>query len=372
MKHTVAALSLIVCCGLVPVTAQPSASKLDPRAEEIRAKHQREEKLTMEEEDYAQSAMERSNQLQSVERNKAWAAEHPARNSTGMIPLSELGRGKYKGEEGGLYPGGSNQRPSEHENAGLRLARSIRPLDAQGNPSNDGKIVLLTIGMSNTQQESRRWRIRAVKEPGINPQLAIVNGAMGAQTAHLIANASAPYWKLPLQRLQQEGLTAAQVQVVWVKEANAQPTEPFPAEAKKIQADLVGVMHILHQTFPNLKMAYISDRIYAGYAVSPLNPEPHSYETGFGVKWLIADQIAGKPELNYDVAKGPVQAPWLSWGPDLWADGMKPRKDGLMYVREDLAPDGTHPGAGAKEKVVDQLMKFFKTDVTTRSWFASK
>jgi hypothetical protein len=48
---------------------------------------------------------------------------------------------------------------------------------------------------------------------------------------------------------------------------------------------------------------------------------------------------------------------------------MKARKDGLMYTQADLAPDGTHPGAGAKEKVVDLLMKFFKTDTTTKTWF---
>jgi hypothetical protein len=348
------------------------AQQIDPKAAEIRARHQRGEKITMEEEDYAQSAIERNNQLQSVERNKAWAAEHPVRNSTGMIPLSELGKRDYKREQGGLYPGGSDTRPAAHENAGLRLAQTIEPLDAAGHPSKDGRIVLITIGMSNTQQESRRWRIRAQKEPGLNPQLAIVNGAMGAQTAHLIANPNAPYWKLPGQRLQEMELTPEQVQVAWLKEANPQPTAEFPVEVKKMQADLETIVHHLHDMFPNLKMIYLSNRIYAGYAVAPLNPEPHAYESGFAVKWLIADQIAGKPDLNYDPAKGAVQAPWLAWGPDLWADGMTARKDGLLYTRDDLAPDGTHPGAGAKEKVVDQLMKFFKTDSTTRMWFAKQ
>ncbi len=67
------------------------------------------------------------------------------------------------------------------------------------------------------------------------------------------------------------------------------------------------VLHILHNKFPNLKIAYLSSRIYGGWAASPLNPEPHAYEEGFSVKWLIADQIAGKPGkpgLNYDPAKG--------------------------------------------------------------------
>jgi hypothetical protein len=287
-----------------------------------------------------------------------------------MIPLSELGTAKYKGEQGGLYPGGVNTPPAAHQKAGLDLSRSLQPLDTEGHPAKDGKIVLITIGMSNTFQETRRWRIRAASDNSLNPQLAIINGANGAQTAHLIANPQAKYWTLPAERLKEEmELTPAQVQVAWLKEANPQPTQPFPIEVKKMQADLVAILHILHDKFPNLKMVYLSDRIYAGYAVSALNPEPHAYETGFAVKWLIADQIAGKPELNYDPKKGTVRAPWLAWGPDLWADGMKARKDGLLYTKDDLAPDGIHPGAGAKEKVVDQLMHFFKTDPTTRTWF---
>ena len=120
----------------------------------------------------------------------------------------------------------------------------------------------------------------------------IVNGANGAQTAHLIANPNAPYWQTPVARLRELGLTPAQVQVVWFKEANPKPTGEFPIEVKKIQADMVADIHNIHDKFPNVKMIYMSDRIYAGYAVSALNPEPHAYETGFAVKWVIADQVA--------------------------------------------------------------------------------
>jgi len=106
-------------------------------------------------------------------------------------------------------------------------------------------------------------------------------------------------------------------------------------EAKRIQADLLAVVHNIHDKFPNVKMIYLSNRIYAGYAVSALNPEPHAYETGFAVKWLIADQIAGNAGIELRSPKGAVRAPWLAWGPDIWADGMKARKDGLFYTKED-------------------------------------
>ena len=176
----------------------------------------------------------------------------------------------------------------------------------------------------------------------------------------------------PAQRLDSAAVTPKQVQVVWLKQAIIQPSRPFPAEAKRLQGYIVDTLHNLHDRFPNLKMAYLSNRIYGGYATTPLNPEPHAYESGFAVKWAIADQIASKPELNYDSAKGPVRAPWLAWGPYLWSDGIKGRTDGLIYVREDLGEDGTHPTIPGREKVAKLLLEFLKKDPTSRPWFVKK
>src|SRR5438045_3646396 len=39
---------------------------------------------------------------------------HPTQESTGLIPLTDLGKGLYKGEQGGLYPNGENSMPEEH------------------------------------------------------------------------------------------------------------------------------------------------------------------------------------------------------------------------------------------------------------------
>ena len=86
------------------------------------------------------------------------------------------------------------------------------------------------------------------------------------------------------------------------------------------------------------------------------------------------DQIAGKPELNCDVARGAVKSPLLLWGPYLWADGETPPKaDGLIYTREDLSPgDGIHPADSARTKVANLLLNFLKTDPTAKSWFTGK
>ena len=84
---------------------------------------------------------------------------------------------------------------------------------------------------------------------------------------------------------------------------------------------------------------------------------------------MIEKQINGDPSLNYDPAKGEVKAPYLSWGPYLWIDGQNPRSDGRVWLEEDMGPDCTHPSLSGNTKVAEMLMEFFKTDLTSRSWF---
>src|SRR5436309_8382079 len=69
-----------------------------------------------------------------------------------LKPLPELGTAEYHGFQGGLYPGGNNERPEQHEAAGQKLAAQVQPLDATGRLRPDGKVVLLGVGMSNTSQ----------------------------------------------------------------------------------------------------------------------------------------------------------------------------------------------------------------------------
>ncbi|MGH9339313.1 MAG: hypothetical protein ACRD1R_06950, partial [Acidobacteriota bacterium] len=230
-------------------------------------------------------------------------------------------------------------------------------------------IVLLSIGMSNTTQEFQVFQQIAAKDPEVNPRLAIVDGAQGGQAADATADPGARYWEVVEERLSSLGLTPAQVQAAWIKQAVRMPLRPFPAEARRLKGYLISTLHNLKDRFPNLKITYLSSRIYAGFAETPLNPEPHAYESGFSVKWLIADQLAGKPELNYDPAKGAVRSSWLAWGPYLWSDGVRGRSDGLVYLREDLASDGTHPSPAGRKKVAAQLMAFLKNAPTGRPWF---
>ncbi len=284
------------------------------------------------------------------------------------LPLTQLGINQWKNFTGGLYPNGQNERPHIHDDKGMLIAKTIQGLDTTGNlDAINGKIVLLSIGMSNATQEFSVFKIMADSFRSKNPKLTIVDGAQGGQTASVIKDPKANFWTVVTQRLTQQKLTAQQVQVVWLKEANGNPTAAFPKHAQDLKNDLKLIVQILQQKFPNLKSVYLSSRIYGGYANTPLNPEPYAYESGFSVKWLIEEQLSGDTSLRFE-GLDPRSA-WLSWGPYLWAQGLNPRTDGLFWSPADFGTDGTHPSNAGRLKVATQLFNFFSTDSTTIPWF---
>ncbi|MBI3005077.1 MAG: T9SS type A sorting domain-containing protein [Ignavibacteriales bacterium] len=296
------------------------------------------------------------------------ARQNCSNTSVGFTPLAELGTGLYKGYSGGLYPNGQNQRPATHDSVGRALAQQIKPLNSSGAEDlANGKIVLVSIGMSNTTQEFSTFLAIANADPVKNPQLFIVDGAQGGQTASAISDPNANFWTVVEQRLAAAGVTGQQVLVAWVKEANAGPTQAFPVHAQMLQGNYESIARILKVKFPNIKIAYYSSRIYGGYASTTLNPEPYAYESGFAVKWLIEKQVNGDSTLAATGSN--PQAPWLAWGPYLWADGMIQRIDGLIWQCTDFQSDGTHPSTSGRQKVADLLLNFLKTDPTATSWF---
>lgn len=351
----------------------PSSQVPDPNV--IRQKVQRGEPLTPGEQQLLQqragagAGTGGQNAQQMQKRREQYMKEHPPQPSLGLTPLTGLGSGTYKGEEGGLYPGGKNIPPARHLDAGLKLAREIAPLDAGGQKSPGSKIVLLSIGFSNPSIEFPVFQRRVAEDAAVNPRLVTVNGCVGSQGATTIADPKSNYWNIVDQRLRDAGVTGKQVQAVWLKEVNPGPSQPFPAESKKLYQDMVGSLHNLRERFPNLKVAYLSSRTYGGYTELGGSPEPWAYETGFSVKWVVSDQIAGKPEMNFDPTRGVARSPWVAWGPYLWTDGVKGRQDGFVYLREDLKEDGLHPSDKGSAKIANLMMNFFKSDPTARIWF---
>lgn len=288
----------------------------------------------------------------------ATATANCDRTSVGLVPLKDLGEKTYQGFAGGLYPGGSNVPSGAYLAEGLRTARAVIPRSLDGSPSPGGAIVLLSIGMSNTTQEFQAFMRVASADKSVSSRVRVVDGAQGGHDVERIKNPADPYWTRIDQRLAGAGVTARQVQVVWVKQAVARETRPFPEDARGLQSSLRSVVSILRARYPNLKLVYLSSRTYAGYATTSLNPEPYAYQSGFAVKWLIQDRVEGR-----------LAGPWLGWGPYLWTDGAKGRRDGLVWTCGDVRADGTHPSPSGQAKVGGLLLRFFKSSPTSRGWF---
>ncbi|MBM2814443.1 MAG: type sorting protein [Ignavibacteria bacterium] len=287
-----------------------------------------------------------------------------------LTPITELGTNLYKTFPGGLYPEGSNTRPTNHNDAGKKKSIEIIPLDTTGESNEQqGKIVLLSVGMSNCTQEFSTFKPIADTLKAKNPKLVIVDGAQGGQTASVIQNPNANFWSEINRRLGLAKVSAQQVQIVWLKEADAGPKNDFPVHAQTLTKELKIICQILKAKYPNIKICYFSSRTYGGYATTTLNPEPMAYETGFSVKWLIESQINGDTTLSYEGNN--VRSPWLSWGPYLWGNGTKPRlDDGLVWLETDfVTSDYTHPSPSGRLKVAQLLLKFFTNDETATPWF---
>jgi hypothetical protein len=277
------------------------------------------------------------------------------RTSVAMTPLTDFTKKqRYHGYHGGLYANTRDTPSLSYLKLGLAAAKRIHPID--------GRIVLLSIGMSNTTQEFSTFVQLANADPRKSPDVTVVDGAQGGQDAEIIKNPAAPFWRIVDSRLAAGGATAAQVQAVWLKEAIANESEPFPQDALRLEADLKQIVAILRTRYSNLQQIFISSRTYGGYATTRLNPEPFAYESAFAVKWLVQQRVAGR-----------LDGPWLGWGPYLWTNGERGRRDGLIWTCADVRPaDGTHPSASGRMKVAQLLRQFFTGRATTRGWFDAR
>lgn len=359
------------------------------------------------------------------------------------IPLMDMTASQnYLGFQGGLYEGSKNTAPADHDAAGKAAAAAIQPLNQSGSPSSKGAIVFLSIGFSNATIEFSRLVTNAAADSKVNhATLAIEDGAHGAVTACPWTVAISPPYPetvcgVPSGSVPAENqydrirdtvlatatgapgapngcgttaspcLTEAQVQVIWMKNGNPDPGSdgframststncaselPKPAtEACFYEQQLGTIVRAAKIRYRNLKQIFFTTRIYAGYASTPLNPEPYAYEYGFSGKWLVQAQIDQIRTSAVDPVAGDLDynsgaTAWIAWGSYPWARGTKPRSDGLIWCNGqtgspcngevDFEPDGTHPssdnpGKDGTTKVANPLMSFFKTSAYTASWF---
>ncbi len=302
-------------------------------------------------------------------------------DSTGLIPLTDLGTDFYMGTwQGGLYQGGLNTPPLAHLNKGIAIVKKLKPLDSLGNIDYvNGKVVVAGFGASTVGGPFNHM-INLMKEyTDLNPCMKAVNAANGSDgvTAMYIGNDE--YWDYIEEfKLGEKDLNPIQVQVGWLMhssriDSNGSDIEGYVDSLNK-RFDIA--LHALLYYYPNLKVVFVSGFPYGGYA-DPMKAlyhvikEPSSYHHNFAMKELIRRQISGDPILRY---KNPgAQVPYIVWGPPLWADGSNPTEyNGLTWNCEtEFADDGGgyHLTDVGKDKLGNILLDFFRTDTLTKGWF---
>lgn len=328
------------------------------RARDMMKRKQAGEKLSPEEEKQLAEVLKRRGG--TMRDPNAPKRQPPPPPPEGLVALTDSGA-SYKGQDGGLYGGGMNEPPKELANRAVKAAQKIQPLDKEGKPSGEGKIVLMSIGMSNTTQEFSAFKRLADADPRKSANVVIVDAAQGGRDALNWERAAMETWQTAEQRLNAAGVTPQQVQVVWLKQAIAGPREGWPAETDRLRGLLGKIVSVAKEKYPNLQLVYLSSRTYAGYATTSLNPEPYAYESAFAVRDLIRAQSAVE------------DAPVLLWGPYLWANGDKGRNiDDFKWTKEDVGQDGTHPSEAGRQKVAKLLLEFMAKDPHAAPWFVKR
>lgn len=344
-------------------TPQPApAEKIDfVKARALLDKEKRGDKLTVDEAAYLERA--------KAVRRAGDSRMIGGKDKTGLKPLTEMtAKDRYLDQEGGLYGGGKNTPPDAHRSAAEAALARMKPRNRQGEPAVEGRIGFVSISMSNATQEFSKFKQVADADAAKSRLVQIVDCAQGGQAMAEWVNPQGRPWEEAAHRIENAGLSPLQVQAAWIKLANKGPRGDLQEHGKKLEQDTLAVIRNAKAKYPNLQIAYLSSRIYGGYSTGQLNPEPFAYEGAFPVRWLIQRQITGDKDLAYD-GDNP-KAPVLLWGPYLWADGVIPRQsDQLVYTREDLAGDGTHPSEAGRLKVANVMLNFFKTDPLAKPWF---
>ena len=221
---------------------------------------------------------------------------------------------------------------------------------------------------------------QAAADPAVNhTSLFIVNGAHGGK--------SAAYWDSPDRpRLRPHRHRLAHAE--WPERTagagrlgesrQSGPTISLPnanSDAYRLVDQMGDIARALKVRYPNLQQVFFSSRIYAGYATHDAQPRAVRIRVGPGRE--MADRGADQSdEWRRRSIRGPATsitqagvAPWLAWGPYLWADGLNPRSDGLIWQQQDFQSDGTHPSQSGEEKVGAMLLDFMSSSPFTEPWF---
>lgn len=279
-------------------------------------------------------------------------------------PLDDLGAGRYEGFIGGLYADGKNVPPAAHADALRARCALVQPLDANGKPSPQGRIVVAGVGASVCRQIFAELEKTGAQTAGISKAVTFVNCALGGADVNKIADDR--YWTKAAEALAARGVTAAQVQVVWYQSDELRDQrDDFPGRPQRLQTAFAEQMKLIAKHFPNARLCYHSARHTTAFMPADerksKQAEPRPWHVGWAVKWLIESP-----------ANGSDGTPLATWATYFWTVGGKPRADGYRWSREMNVADGVHLTEAGQQRVARELCEFWSRDVFAKTWFTAK
>ena len=294
--------------------------------------------------------------------------------SGSFVPLEDLGSSMFMSYQGGQYPAGSNIRPSLQLSRALTQANAIVPLNLSGNiDQSNGKVVMIGVGASNPRAEFTAFKQLCDTFQCLNNKLKIINTCKGGTGIQKMNYDTAAYWSLAADTLLSYGLSSLQVQVIWIEQEHTGSTNTvFPSSPLQLVNEYKKLLEVILIKYPNVKIAYINSRAYAGYSDNTSGPglsHPRDYYNSWAIKWLIENQINNVSGFNYISPN--INIPFVDWATNSWANGNIPKQDGFFWdcVNDFGAADGLHLSTIGEKKVGLRLFNYFSKDTTSKIWF---
>ena len=231
-----------------------------------------------------------------------------------LVPLIDMLPGQtYYGFGGGLYENGSNTTPADHETDGLsRGKRDFAPRDQrnskpqrQSRPAQHRRIRAIAGVVRHSvsllvEHQSVLYDVRR-REPRREPLIAPDRQRRGnrPRRRRLDEPGKASYNQIRDHRLAPAGLTQAQVQIVWVEEADPYPTVSLPSP----QADAYTLESYLGRHCPS-RQGPVPERQGDLLLLAHLrrlcdhSPESGALRVRVGLRGQMARPGADQPDAN--------------------------------------------------------------------------
>lgn len=263
----------------------------------------------------------------------------------GATPLGSFAPGQtYKGMIGGFYADGSDESPPELTAAASQAASRIVPLNARGTPAASGRIGVVAIGQSTTEQWFSTFANSARARRGeIRPGVTFINGGQPGKVSVSWATEGDTWAELS----KRVGRGRLQVQVAFLDMALIYGQKlGGPAEQARVYSgQLSAIIARAKRLYPNLRLVYAFPFHWAGSsAPQKAVTEPGGYEMQFGIRRVVLEQSLAEPVVV--------------WGPDVWSQ----TKDPALYS------DGVHWSSAGRAVMTDLTWRFLADDPEAARW----